>query len=123
MNRRQLSKFVGGATLPIFVSGCATITGGSISLVMTNRDDTKHDIKIALSANREVVFEESYELAPNDEKMIEEIVDGGEYSVRVIVEDDENLTYENIEINDCDGQKLFVRLSSGGDVVIRENIC
>ena len=122
MRRRHLlSCFALGASSSV-LAGCGLFDRGTISISIMNRSDRAHQLELTLAQDGEESYSNDYELSPEATVYEEDVLTGGQYAVRAVVDQETTARYR-LQMNDCDEQELTVTLSGSGDVSFDSAIC
>lgn len=124
MDRRGFVVKVFCALSTGLLSGCTYFRSGTIDIAIMSSSSGLHAVELKFIQNNEVVATEVYELEYDDELYEEDVIGGGNYNIRAIVDGDERDHYHyQLEMNGCNEQVLVVELGSDNTVDLDSNIC
>lgn len=108
----------------VSTSGCLSLfKRGNVDLYIVNWCQDTADVEIVISSAADsTVFNKKYEVAPNEDVKRENIVGGGQYQIRAILNNEWEFDY-NFTMKDCKNQKLLVRVNRCDSIELEERDC
>lgn len=122
MNRRDLLLYISSVPATAVLSGCGRFWRGTISVAIMSTAETSHTIELIFSQDNETVYSETYELDPDGEIYEEDLIDGGQYEVTAIVDNEGRYAYR-LKMERCEEQLLTVNQIVGGEIEFDNRVC
>lgn len=113
--RRETVRFVGSMAILTGLSGCRTLSGGSVSVEIENRTAEQQSVSVSFDDNGETIFADQYTVPSNGEITKSDVVNAGEYQVLVELNSENSATVD-FSMQSCDSNSLFIAILEEGDV-------